>query len=323
MTNFQVYRKTISFSFLGFLVDILAFAVLFGSAAAGFFIADRGPSSKALIGLVVGFVVGIVLAILINVFLTNRIKAAQISMIVKGVTEGELPDHTFSEGFKEIKGRFGKITAFYFITRAIRAIFQQLGRAINRVGTALGGQTGDTITSIINSAFEVLIGFLCDCCLGWILYRKEESAAKAGCEGAVIFFKHGKTLIRNIGRIFGLGLLSLLVIGGGFFGLFYLIVSSLPQALTLLINEMTEAATRGGTTLPPELTNPAILSLIIAGVAALILWSMFHSVLVRPFILVGVMRNYMAAGIQDMPTEKDFAELDAKSPRFARLHKSI
>ena len=193
MTNFQVYRKTLSFSLLAFAVDILALLAFLGITTAGFFIFLNVSPAAAVIGLLVGFVLGIVVASLINIFVTNRVKAAQIAMMVKGVTEGNLPEHTFHEGFVEIRGRFGKITAFYFITRAIRSIFRQIGRGINRVATAVGGQVGNSVSSVIDSAIQTLLGYLCDCCLGWILYRKEVNAAKAGCEGAVIFFKHGKT----------------------------------------------------------------------------------------------------------------------------------
>ncbi len=285
MTNFQVYRKVLSFSFLMFLVDLFGLILLGGSATAGYFIANKS-SDMALIGLTVGFVIGIILAVLVNIFIASRIKAAQIAMMVKGVTEGSLPDNTFSAGFAEIKGRFGSIIAFYLVTNAIKAIFNQISRGINKIGTALGGQTGNAITSTIDSAIQTLLSYLCDCCLGWILYRKDVSTAKAGCEGAVIFFKHGKTLIRNIGRIFGMGFLSLILIGGAFFGI-------------------------------------ATFMIIAAAFVGIALWAILHSVLIRPFILTGVMRNYMASGIADIPTEKDFAELDSKSPRFAKLHRNI
>lgn len=322
MTNFQVYRKTLVFSFVMFLVGLIQLAILAGTTSAGFFLMNQ-TNDMALLGMAFGFIIGVILVILIKIFVNNRIQAGQIAMMVKGVTEDSLPDHTFKAGLEEIKGRFGKITAFFFITNAIKGIFRQIGRAINRVGTAIGGKAGDTVTSAIDSAIQILIGYLCDCCLGWIIYRKDESAAKAGCEGAVIFFKHGKTLIRNIGRIFGMGFLSLLVIGGAFFGIFYLVFSNLPQMFVTLANEITEAATRAGANLPDVMSDPQMLMLIIAGVGGVILWSMIHSVLIRPFILVGVMRNFMAAGIEDKPSEKDFAALDSKSTKFAKLHNSI
>lgn len=319
MTNFQVYRKTLSFSALGFLVDLLSLAVLGGLTAGGFLIFNQS-TDKALIGMAVGFVIGVVLAILISIFISNRIKAAQISMMVKGVTEGELPEHTFKEGFNEIKGRFGKITAFFFITNAIKGIFNQLGRALNKLGTAIGGDVGNGITSAINAAVETLISYLCDCCLGWILYRKEENAFKAGCEGAVIFFKHGKTLIKNVGRIFGLGFLFFVLFGGAFFGLSYVICLQMPSVFEALLAEITEAFVRGGEVIPDALNSITNLMLIASAAIALIFYSSLHTVLFRPFILVGVLRNYMEAGLQNIPTEADFAELDSKSPKFASLH---
>ena len=319
MTNFQVYRKTLSYSLLTFAVDIGALIVVALAATAGFFIFGGAATEMSLIGLVLGLLVGIILTVLINVFLTNRIKAAQIAMITKGVTENQLPDKTFKAGFEEIKGRFGKITAFFFITSAIKGIFRQLGRGINRVGTALGGQTGNSITSAIDSAIQTLVSYLCDCCLGWILFRKDINSAKAGCEGAVIFFKHGKTLIRNIGRIFGMGFLSFLLIGGGLSALIYLIFSQFPG----MFEQLSQAIIAGGGDIPEFVYSVQFFTIVVSIVLGIIIWSILHNVLVRPFILVGVMRNFMAAGQQDIPTESDFAALDSKSPRFAKLHSSI
>ena len=315
MTNFQVYKKTLSFSLLEFLVGLLSLVIALGIASAGFFIFNSS-TDKALIGLAIGLVIGIIVAALINVFITNRIKAAQIAMMTKGVTEDALPDHTFKEGFVEIKGRFGKITAFYFITNAIKGIFRQIGRGVNRVGTAIGGQAGNTVTSAIDSAVQTLVSYLCDCCLGWILFRKGENSFKAGCEGAVIFFKHGKTLIRNIGRIFGMGILSFILIGGALTAVFYLIFTQLPQMFNTFADEIAQT----GDQIPEFLTDPKMLMLAVAVAGGIILWAMLHSVLIRPFILVGVLRNFMAAGQKDMPKEEDFKALSNKSPRFAKLY---
>lgn len=322
MTNFQVYRKTLSFSLVEFLVGLVMIAIVAGTTTAGFFIANKS-TDKALVGMLIGFVLGLIIIAFISIFVNNRIKAAQIAMMTKGVTEDQLPDHTFKEGFVEIKGRFGRITAFFFITNAIKGIFRQIGRGINRIGTAVGGDVGNSVTSVIDSAVQTLIGYLCDCCLGWILFRKNENAAKAGCEGAVIFFKHGKTLIRNVGRIFGMGLLSLVLAGGAFFGIFYLISMQFPSMFDTFAKEITEAAARSSTDLPSFTSDPQMLMLFVSVFFGIILWTTFHSVFVRPFILVGVLRNFMAAGQKDIPSESDFKELDKSFPRFAKLHSNI
>ena len=316
MTNFQVYKKTLSFSLVMFLVGIISLVAMAGLMTGGYFVGD-------LIGLAIGFLIGIVLIILVNIFVNNRIKAAQIAMMTKGVVEGSLPERTFQEGFKEIKGRFGKITAFFFITGAIKGVFRQLGRVITGAGKAIGGQAGESVASLIDSAIQTLIGYLCDCCMGWILYRKEVDSFRAGCEGAVIFFKRGKTLLTNIGRIFGIGLVSFLLVGGAFTGIFYLVFNSSPAMFNSLSTTIYQFLESGEGEISPWMYDPAFLKFYISLIFGLILWSSFHSVLVRPYILVGVLRNYMAAGQKEIPTEADFEELDRKSPKFAKLHNRI
>jgi uncharacterized protein (DUF2062 family) len=147
-----------------FLVDIIKLVILVGFTILGFVLFEKF-FGLGLAGLPVGLLVAIIAVVLITIFVSNRIKAAQIAMMAKGVTENALPDHTFKEGFKEVKDRFGSITVFFFVTNAIKRIFRQLGRTINRIGSAIGGQTGNTITSVIDSAVQTLIAYLCDCCL--------------------------------------------------------------------------------------------------------------------------------------------------------------
>ena len=58
MSNFQVYKKTLSFSLVNFLVDLLSLFIVLGAATGGFFLFDKS-TDKAIIGLAVGLVVGI------------------------------------------------------------------------------------------------------------------------------------------------------------------------------------------------------------------------------------------------------------------------
>ena len=320
MTNFQVYKKTLSFSLINFLVGLGSLVILAGFTVLGFIITKNPPIDNGVIGLIIGFILGCIAAAFISIFISNRFKAAQIAMMTKGVTDGDLPEKgTFKLGMEEIKGRFGKITAFFFITNAIKGLFRELGRGVTKIGGAIGGDAGSAVGSTIDSAVQTLVGYLCDCCLGWILYRKEVNAAKAGCEGAVIFFKNGKALIRNVGRIFGMGFLSLLVIGGAFFGISYLVFSQFPTMATELAAEIQTWLDEPN----PIFENGTVFIIATSGIVGLLMWSLIHSVLIRPFILTGVLRNFMAAGQAEIPSEADFAVLDSKSRRFAKLHNSI
>ena len=322
MTNFQVYKKTLCFSLAKFLIDIIVLIIVLGLASAGYFIFDK-TNDHALIGLSIGLALGIVIAILVHIFISNKIKAAQIGMMAVGVVDGQLPDNVYSEGLNLVKGRCAKITLFFMVTGAIKGMFRQVGRATTKLGKAVGGNVGEGVGSAIDSAIQIVIGYLCDCCLGWVMYRKDTGTAKAACEGAVIFFKHGKTLIRNIGRIFGMGILSFVLVGGAFFGLFFLILRNFPNMFEELAKEIVEIGIRNNSEVPAYLTDITNLTLIVSGIIAIILWTMIHNVLIRPFILVGVLRNFMTAGLSDTPKEEDFATLDGKSRKFAKLHSSI
>ena len=319
MTNKEVYKKTLTFSLRRLLWDFIAFLILGAFSAAGFILMDK-INDKGLIGLAVGLLLGIIVLVIFLRFVSYTYKAGQIAMMTKGVTEGELPEDVLAEGKAVVKERFTTVALYFAATRVIKGIFNQLSRGLDSVGRAVGGDTGSSVASVISTGVQVLVGFLCDCCLGWVFFRKEQSAGKATCEGAVIFFKHGKTLLKNAGRIFGMGIASFVLIGGAFFGIFYGISALLPGRLfTALAAEVAEAAVRLEATVPEFFTNPANLMIVAAGIAALIVWGIIHSTFVRPFILVGVLRNYMESGVKDMPTEDSFSMLDSKSAKFRKL----
>ena len=320
MTNFQIYKKTLSFSLVNALLGILCLAILVGFSTLGFVLMDKA-NGNGILGLVIGFIVSIIFIILINIFGTNVMKAGQIAMITKGTTEGKLPDNTFKNGCKAVKSRFGSITVFFMITNAIKGVFQQIGRMITRVGERVGGETGSSIASAINSVIQILISYLADCCLGWVFYRKDKNAAAAACEGAGIFFKHGKTFGKNFVRIFGMGFISLVLIGGAFMAGFYAIFHALPTTFENLAVEIGEliAQQEDPSSFLMALQNPQTLTIAAAAIAAIVIWSMLHSIFVHPFILTGVINNFMQSGMKDMPTEAELAQLEAKSGRFSKL----
>ncbi len=322
MTNKEIYKKTLTFSIRKLLVDFLSIVLLAGLCALGFFVLDK-TTGMGLIGLAIGLVLGIIALVLISRFVSYSLKAGQIAMMTKGVAEGQLPDNVYQEGKAIVKRRFKTVAAFFAVTSVIKGIFNQIGKLITNIGSAVGGDTGNTIGSAISSIIQVIVAYLCDCCLGWVFYRENQSSAKATCEGAVIFFKHGKTLAKNLGRIFGIGIVSFIVIGGAFFGIAYGIFLMMPGAFRVLADEIAEAGTRLETDVPEYLTNPSNLALVVAAVLGIMIWSILHSTFIRPFVLTGVLRNYIESGKNDIPTEESFRFLDSKSSKFAKLHREM
>ena len=322
MTNKEIYKKTLVFSVKRLLVDFIGLLLLVGMCFLGFLILDKSVD-QGLIGLVIGLIAGIIIMAIISHFVSYALKAGQIAMMTKGITEGTLPDNVYAEGKAIVKKRFSTVAAFYAVTNVIKGIFNQLGKGITAVGEMVGGDAGSTVGSAISSVIQVVVAYLCDCCLGWVFYREGTSAAKATCEGAVLFFKHGKTLAKNMGRIFGMGIVSLLVISAGFTGIFYLIFMLMPGAFSALSNEIVQISKDMDSTPPDFLTNPTTLMIVAAAVLGVILWTIIHSTFIRPFVLTGVLRNFIESGKNDIPSESSFSMLDKKSSKFAKLHSEL
>lgn len=319
LDNKQIYKKTIGFSYRRFLWDFLAFLVVVGTTIAGFFIAENGINN-GLIGLIIGAVIGIIAVFIILRYFAYSYKAGQIAMMTKGITEGKLPSDVIGEGKKIVKQRFTTVAAYFAVTSTIKGVFRQISNGLTAAGRAIGGDSGGAVGGAIGSAVETVVAYLCDCCLGWVFYRKDEKTTKASLEGAAIFFKHGKTLLKNLGRIFGFSILSFLVIGGVFTGIAYLILMNFHDAFVTLSQELTEAVSNSGDAASNFLSDPFALTITCALIIGIVFWSILHSVFVRPFILVGVLRNFIESGKGDIPGEKEFAELDKKSKKFAKLH---
>ena len=322
MDNMTVYKKTIGFSLRRLVWDLLAMVVLAGCGVAGFMIADKS-TNKGLIGLLIGALVAIVIIVVMMRWVSYKYKAGQIAMMTRGVTEGTLPDDVIGEGKRVVKERFMTVAAFFAVTGIIKGIFNEIGRAITRLGESIGGDTGNAVGSAISTVINTIVSYLCDCCLGWVFYRKDVKSTKATCEGAVLFFKHGKTFAKNMARVFVFAIVSLLLIGGIFFGIAFLIFRQFPDLFNNLAAEIAEAATRNSSKIPDFLKDPNTLIIAVAVLVGVIMWSIIHSVFIRPYVLIGVLRNYIASGIKDIPSEESFAALDAKSRKFKKLHSEL
>ena len=318
MNNKDIYKKTLGFSLRRLLWDVFAFIVFAAIVFIGFIIAEKTAGS-GLVGVGIGLIVGLIIVAIMLRFVSYSYKAGQIAMMTKAVVDNKLPENVIDAGKAAVKERFSTVAAYFAITGVIKGIFRQIGRGITAVGKAIGGDAGGTVGSTVSSVIDTIIAYLCDCCLGWVFYRKDQKAGKATLEGAAIFFKHGKTLIKNLGRIFGISLISFLVIGGAFFGIFWAIFHCFPDAFATLGKEITEA----GNNIPAWVSDVNTLTIFCSAISGIIFWSILHSTFVRPFILVGVLRNFINSGKDDIPSEKSLAELDSKSDKFAKLRSEV
>lgn len=322
LDNKTIYKKTLGFSLRRLGWDFISLILILGVATLGFFLAEK-QWDNGLVGLLIGAILAIIVMAIITHFISYALKAGQIAMMTKGIVDGELPDNVIAEGKKVVKQRFKTVAAYFAITGVIKGIFNQIGKGITKVGEGIGGEAGGAIGSTISSILQTIVSYLCDCCLGWVFFRSSVSASKATCEGAVLFFKHGKTFGKNMGRIFGIGLISFVLIVGVFGGIIYLILSTQSGALTGVYGEIAQLFNESEGTIAQWLQDPRTIPVLFAAIGGIIVWSFIHSTFIRPFVLVGVLRNYIESGKNDIPAEDSFELLDAKSPKFKKLHGEI
>lgn len=298
------------FSRVGFLIDLFSLFILLLCIYLGYLV-----STNKAIGFGIGFIVGLIILGIILHYVKYIYKAGQIAMMTKGVKEGCLPENVLTSGKKEVKERFVTVSAFFAIESGIKAIFMEISNGLNAVGNMVGGETGGEIGSTISAFINTIVEYLCKCCLGWVFFKKDQTTFKSVCQGAVLFFKNWKALIKNLGRIFGMAILSFIVLGSLLTIGFFFLYGCFPEFLQILSTALVNVSPDFNGFEDPEFVQ-AIISLL----SGIIFWSILHSEFIKPFILVGVLRNYMKAGIESTPQEANFEELDNISPKFKKMH---
>jgi len=316
MTDKEIYKRTLVFSVRALLFDILALILFIACPTVGFILGNR-IQEKGAIGLLIGLVIGIIALAAILRFVAYQYQAGQVAMMTRGITENELPDDIIAAAKQAVRERFVTIAIYFLAVNAVKGLFNRLGSVITNVGRSVGGSTGSAVGSVVSSVIQTIISYLCTCCLGWVFFRREQNAFKATCEGAVIFFKHGKTFAKNMGRIFGIGALSFVPIVGGLTALFYKVFSGYPVFFREVAQAFADSEDAA------YLSDPKVLMVVIAFIIGVIIWGIIHSTFIRPYVLVGVLRNYINSGIKDVPTEGSFRNVLGVSAKFDKLEQKL
>ena len=312
-TNKQIYIKLLPLIILCFFIDIIGFGFLVGGPIIGINIG--GGDEGSFIGFLVGFVIGVILTILYQTFIANIARSSIVAMITKIETTNEIPTNVVTEGFKLSKSRFASITVLFLISQGIRSATGMINHGVANIST--GGHRGaaSTAKSILDSISNTLISYLSDCCLAWVFYRSNLKTGKAAIEGLALFFKKGRTLLANAKRVVVIGIISFIAIAGISFGVSFTILhfnSGISQSIIdAMVNTFDD--------LSPELMNIAIFNVIFAFVIALYLWTVIHFTFVRPFVLIGVIRNYIESGKEVEITEEDIKSTIARAPRLSKI----
>ena len=317
MGNVGIYRKTLRFSVMRLLVTILGIFIIVALPLATFLITAGMSEVACAVATFVAFIVGIVVFALIIRYCGYLFTAAQVAMITEGVSKGTLPDDVYAAGKQAVKRRFVTASVYFALWSITKAITNQITAGLNALGRVAdaGNNAGpaSTVAGIVSTVISVVLEYLNYCSLGWVFLNANQSPFKSTCDGAVVYFQNWKTLLQNAGKVIGITVVSLVVIGGAFFGLGYLAFGSIPSMTAVLADIDAAATLDDGSAVPPGTSL-----IILCAIVALLLWGGIHSAFVKPFILISVMRRYIEAGLANPPKVDLYGKLAGMSAGFRK-----
>lgn len=317
MGNVEIYRKTLRFSVMRLLVTILGIFIIVALPLATFLVTAGIGEVACAVATFVAFIVGIVVFVLIIRYCGYLFTAAQVAMITEGVSKGTLPDDVYAAGKQAVKRRFVTASVYFALWSITKAITNQITAGLNALGRVAdaGNNAGpaSTVAGIVSTVISVVLEYLNYCSLGWVFLNADQSPFKSTCDGAVVYFQNWKTLLQNAGKVIGITAVSLVVIGGAFFGLGYLVFGSIPSLTAILADLDASATLDDGSSVPPGTSL-----IILCAIVTLLLWGGIHSAFVKPFILISVMRRYIEAGLANPPKVDLYGKLAGMSAGFRK-----
>ena len=305
MTSFEIYKKTFRFTLMKILSGLVGILLIVGLPALAFAVTGSAQDDTRIIVCVCAFVAACIVVGLLSHFIGYAFRAGQIAVAAEAISTGALPEDPWAAGKAAVKNRFGTVAVFFAIEKIINAIVHQLTNAVTKVTEGISAKSNNdtvkTIGSVINLIISAMLKFMCSCCMAWVFIHPETNPWRSACDGAIVYFKNWKDLLKNTAKVLLIGLLSLVILGGALFGLSHAVLGK-----TTFMNEMTVSLTdyiaedAKSDSDDPDLTADEW-ALIFEAVPALILWGIIHSALIDPYIMISVMNRYIKAGLANPP----------------------
>ena len=308
MKNRQIYAKILTFSFWRVVYSLLGILALIVLPVIAGLLTYSNPSVFA-VAVIVALLAGVVVNFMLGRYASYMITCGQIAMIERGLSTGEMPKDVFKAGKAAVKARFVTANVYFVLKGITGSITREITSVVNKF-TGEGNNKNDTVStiaSLISLGIAVVLEYVNYCSLAWVFHKKEQNAFKSTCDGAVIYFQNWKTLLGNVGKILGITVLSLAVICLPLIvGSVVLFVGVEPIAM---VCEAIDAA------FELELGTVAMMSAL---VVAIMLWSALHGAFIKPYIMVSVMRGYIAAGDANPPKVDIYGKVADISKSFKK-----
>ena len=305
MKNTKIYAKILQFSFWKMLFTLLGVLALIVLPMIAGVLTYKNETVFAF-AVIAALIAGIVINFLLSRYASYMLTCGQIAMIERGLTTGEMPKDVFKAGKEAVKERFATANVYFVLKGITSSITHEITSVVNKL-TDSKNDAVSTVTGLISLGIAVILEYVNYCSLAWVFHKKEQNAFKSTCDGAVIYFQNWKTLLANVGKILGITVVSLIVL------CIPLIVGSV--VLFVAVEPLAVFCEAVDAVFELELGTVAMMSALVIGI---MLWSGLHGAFVKPYIMVSVMRGYIAAGDANPPKVDIYGKLSDMSKSFKK-----
>ncbi len=202
MSAFTIFKKTMKFVWiklgLFLLVDLL-FVV--GGVIWLLICANTENVGMWLISGGVILLIDCSVARFIKRYLGYMVKAAHVSVVATAVTTGQIPENMVAYGTNMVKSRFLTANVFFVLDRLVSGAVRQIQRVIGILGGLLSFIPAmKTLSNIAQKFIEIALGYIDECCLGYVFLHPEEGSFKAAADGVAIYGHNIKHLLKDAAK---------------------------------------------------------------------------------------------------------------------------
>lgn len=291
MSTAQIYKKTMPFIMARFVLGLIVVGA--GILLALPIIGITMLFKSALFGFIGLFIwlalIGVV-SFIVNHYFAYMIKAGHVAAVTYLAAGETIEGNILTFGKDMVKERFAESNVYFVIDKLIAKSVQAIQSIVGGISSMFKDIPGvSTIVNLLQMFIGIYLSYVDECCLGYTFLNTEESAFKLGADAVVIYAQNWKKLAGSAFKVMLIVIVSSLIVFGISLGICYM-----PIALFGLDGN-------------------------IAVILAFLLTATVKSSFIDPYIMIGMVSDYMAVAVYDEPKVDIEDKLKKVSKHFREL----
>lgn len=233
--------------------------------------------------------VGLIRFVLMHYF-GYLVKAGHVAVISEAVVTGKIPKDQVNYGKNKVQERFVTSNVFFGLDSLVSGAVRQIQKTVNNVADFLDFIPGiKNVAGLANFFISIFLGYVDECCLGYVFYINEEGDYKSAADGVVIYAQNWKQLLKDASKTM-IGVVLLMVV--------IVVVAFIPIGIVFRVLNWS--------------------GLVAFLIACFVAWAIKFA-FIDSFILVSMMSSYMKMAPNTVITFDLYQKLSGVSSKFKSL----